>query len=358
MKLVFFDEFVLNMLHQHRGGRMMQTLLKVKKAQIDKEISWLKNNSRALHFYLFSILDYKNSCSSVVAETIPPILDNKDSEIANQWAHKLEIPIDIIKVPVSQVDITALTVHESMEDNAIGASEGINNISLEEINELIDNFEGTSSIEDAHGISFGDTVSGISSVYDYVRDFFAENNGSLFECNVNDINKRWVTVYSQFPDAFSWIDRSNEQQAIWLIKFMRKKLVSVPLKPLNNMQRISFIIATFDSWGGWDDQQLAKLKKGRTKVSSSFSALMENFDIYNHKFVFLQEVEKAWKQKELRSKKKNEKPNVQMTVKTLEYLLFIAKVHEMSPKEMLNSLIVDAYFDIVGSNGKLPKRKH
>lgn len=336
----------------------MQTLLKVKKAQIDKEISWLKNNSRALHFYLFSILDYKNSRSSVVTETISPILDNKDSEIANQWTHKLEIPPDIINVPTSQVDVTALTVHESMKDNAIGASEDINNIFLEEVNELIDNFEETFSIEDAHGISFRDTVSGISSVYNYVRDFFAENNGSLFECNINEINKRWVAVYSQFPDAFSWIDRSNEQQAIWLIKFMRKKLVSVPLKPLNNMQRINFIIATFDSWGGWDDQQLAKLKESRAKVSSSFSALIENFDIYNHKVVFLQEVDKAWKQKELRSKKKNEKPKVQLTVKTLEYLLFIAQVHELSPKEMLNALIADAYFDIVGSNGKIPKRKH
>ncbi|WP_246103519.1 hypothetical protein [Yersinia ruckeri] len=337
---------------------MMQRLLKVKKALIDKEISWLKNNQRALHFYFFSILEYQNNRSQVVAENINSILDHKNNEVANQWMHELEIPADIIKVPVSKIDVTELTVHELTEDNSKWESGSTNDISFEEIEKIIDGFERTSSIEGAYGISFGDTVNGISSVYDYVSCFLSENNGGLSECNISNINKKWVIAYSQFPEAFSWVDKNNEQQTIWLMKFMKKKLVSVPLKPLNNMQRINFIIATFDFWCGWDDHQLAKLKKGRAKISSSFSSLSKDFDVRNHKFVFLQEVEKAWKQKELRCKKKNEKPKLQMTAKTMEYLLFIARVHEVSPKEMLSTLISDAYLDIVGSSGKLPKRKH
>ncbi|AJI95596.1 hypothetical protein BD65_2409 [Yersinia ruckeri] len=62
---------------------MMQRLLKVKKALIDKEISWLKNNQRALHFYFFSILEYQNNRSQVVAENINSILDHKNNEVAN-----------------------------------------------------------------------------------------------------------------------------------------------------------------------------------------------------------------------------------------------------------------------------------
>nr|CBX79213.1 hypothetical protein EAIL5_0393 [Erwinia amylovora ATCC BAA-2158] len=81
--------------------------------------------------------------------------------------HELEIPADIIKVPVSKIDVTELTVHELTEDNSKWESGSINDISFKEVEKIIDGFERTSSIEDAYGINFGYTVNGISSVYDY-----------------------------------------------------------------------------------------------------------------------------------------------------------------------------------------------
>ncbi|ATZ12757.1 hypothetical protein [Erwinia amylovora] len=78
----------------------------------------VEKQSKGIALLFFLKLEYQNNRSQVVAEKINSVLDHKNNEVANQWVHELEIPADIIKVPVSKIDVTELTVHELTEDNS------------------------------------------------------------------------------------------------------------------------------------------------------------------------------------------------------------------------------------------------
>lgn len=162
----------------------------------------------------------------------------------------------------------------------------------------------------------------------------------LADQTITEVMGTWANVSNQFPRAFSWLDKNNEEQCLWVWEQMRKKYISIDTKPISCEQRYHFIIAIFDNWKGWSDEQLGYLKENkRRKNEKLISHGLGNASILSHKEILLEELGKAWEQKSRRKKIKDTAPPLKLNKTYQKKLSQIAESKSMTLDEALKCII-------------------
>lgn len=157
---------------------------------------------------------------------------------------------------------------------------------------------------------------------------------------ITEVMGAWANASNQFPRAFSWLDKNNEEQCLWVWEQMRKKYISINTKPISCEQRYHFIIAIFDNWTGWSDEQLGYLKENkRRKNEKLISHGLGNASILSHKEMLLEELGKAWEQKSRRKKIKDTATPLKLNKLYQKKLSQIAESKSMTLDEALKCLI-------------------
>ncbi|WP_436873416.1 hypothetical protein [Kosakonia sacchari] len=325
---------------------------------VKAKMKWLKNNQRAAWFYLFHLLkamekegipgasgndtiSSKKSLSSGLSEINHSdfILNNN-----NQYAS--------IDMPISNTDFTNSDLSGKGKTEVVTSS-NIND-DLGQISGFdIDSFSGvsglTSNENDFSFLTFnGEIIQGVPDVYDTIEHIFSLPGTNQINRMLNDVNSKWIRVYDAFPDPFSWVDINDEDQCLWVLRYMSKKLIQLPLKPKNNAQRWCFISAAFDLWNGWDEKQRKRLnaERGRAKPIPPEGILTPWVNTVMYKRFLLTEMEKAWKQKQFRKDNKSKKMTITLPRKSQEQLEYISERHSVAPLGMLKKLIKEAYENV------------
>ncbi|WP_203448960.1 hypothetical protein [Photorhabdus khanii] len=157
---------------------------------------------------------------------------------------------------------------------------------------------------------------------------------------ITEVVTAWANASNQFPSAFSWLDKNNERQCLWVWKQMRKKYISIDTKPVSCEQRYHFIIAIFDNWKGWSNEQLGYLKENKRRSTVKLNApALGGATVLNHKEILLEELRKAWEQKSRREKKKETASPLKLNKIYQKRLSQIAEGKSMTLDEALKSLI-------------------
>ncbi len=173
---------------------------------------------------------------------------------------------------------------------------------------------------------------------------------------IKEINIAWAQAIGDFPEAFSWLDINDEKQCLWVWDIMKKKAVTPPANPINNIQRWQFICATFDLWDGWTQDQLSYLKAGRKKMSQNFSDLL-SFPQFSHKHkaVLMDELEKAWSQKLFRRQVKENNTEIKLSVRVKKKLAKLSEIYGESESVLVASLIEHEYAGLMVKTEKAKK---
>ena len=63
------------------------------------------------------------------------------------------------------------------------------------------------------------------------------------------LHDKWLNQYNTFLTDYDWLDKKDEEQAIYCWEYLRNKnMIPLYLKPYNTAMRIQMIIACMDSW--------------------------------------------------------------------------------------------------------------
>lgn len=119
---------------------------------------------------------------------------------------------------------------------------------------------------------------------------------------------------------------------------MNKKYLAINTKPISCEQRYHFIIAIFDNWAGWSDEQLGYLKENKRRNVTKLNC--QGFgSALDHKKILLEELGKAWEQKSRRKKIKDISPPLKLNKLYQKRLSQIADSKSMTVDEALKCLI-------------------
>lgn len=198
--------------------------------------------------------------------------------------------------------------------------------------------------EQANGLDFSKVTNTdvIPDVMEKIIDTILKMYPStrLADQAITEVMGAWANASNQFPRAFSWLDKNNEEQCLWVWEQMRKKYISIDTKPISCEQRYHFIIAIFDNWTGWSDEQLGYLKENkRRKNGKLISHGLGNTGVLSHKEILLVELSKAWEQKSRRKKIKETSPPLKLNKLYQKRLGQIAESKSMTLDEALKCLI-------------------
>lgn len=291
-----------------------------KKRQIQaRRLKWLRTNPRARHFFLFHLLTKKTVALASANIRTPPDVPQfhvHDPEVVmspqntGEMNNKSEINIQDLDLYLQELDIN-LVLPKCDQANGLDFSRITN----------------TDVIPDV-----------MEKIIDVILKMYL--SPILADQVITDVVVAWANASNQFPSAFSWLDKNNEEQCLWVWEQMRKKYISIDTKPISCEQRYHFIIAIFDNWQGWSDRQLGYLKENKRRKDGKFiSHGLGNTDALSHKEILLEELSKAWEQKSRRKKIKDTSPPLKLNKLYQKRLSQIAESKSMTLDEALKCLI-------------------
>ncbi|TBL90790.1 hypothetical protein EYY95_04495 [Hafnia alvei] len=293
--------------------------MRKKRLRQASRLKWLRKNPRAMHFFLFRLLANKNL--ALVNTSIRTKLDMPQLNVHTP---------DVVMSPQNTVKI-----NNKGEINLQDLDINLQDLDL--------NFSPP-KCEQANGLDFSRITNTdvIPDVMEKIIDTILKMYRStrLADQTITEVMGTWANVSNQFPRAFSWLDKNNEEQCLWVWEQMRKKYISIDTKPISCEQRYHFIIAIFDNWKGWSDEQLGYLKENkRRKNEKLISHGLSNASILSHKEILLEELGKAWEQKSRRKKIKDTAPPLKLNKTYQKKLSQIAESKSMTLDEALKCII-------------------
>lgn len=293
--------------------------MRKKRLRQASRLKWLRKNPRAMHFFLFRLLANKNL--ALVNTSIRTKLDMPQLNFHTP---------DVVMSPQNTVKI-----NNKGEINLQDLDINLQDLDL--------NFSPP-KCEQANGLDFSRITNTdvIPDVMEKIIDTILKMYRStrLADQTITEVMGTWANVSNQFPRAFSWLDKNNEEQCLWVWEQMRKKYISIDTKPISCEQRYHFIIAIFDNWKGWSDEQLGYLKENkRRKNEKLISHGLGNASILSHKEILLEELGKAWEQKSRRKKIKDTAPPLKLNKTYQKKLSQIAESKSMTLDEALKCII-------------------
>ncbi|MCF2279707.1 hypothetical protein LGR90_23015 [Klebsiella pneumoniae] len=293
--------------------------MRKKRLRQASRLKWLRKNPRAMHFFFFRLLANKNL--ALVNTSIRTKLDMPQLNVHTP---------DVVMSPQNTVKI-----NNKGEINLQDLDINLQDLDL--------NFSPP-KCEQANGLDFSRITNTdvIPDVMEKIIDTILKMYRStrLADQTITEVMGTWANVSNQFPRAFSWLDKNNEEQCLWVWEQMRKKYISIDTKPISCEQRYHFIIAIFDNWKGWSDEQLGYLKENkRRKNEKLISHGLGNASILSHKEILLEELGKAWEQKSRRKKIKDTAPPLKLNKTYQKKLSQIAESKSMTLDEALKCII-------------------
>ena len=301
------------------GDELDEREMRKKTQRLASRLKWLRTNPRARHFFLFHLLTKKTvALASANIRTTPDVLklhvhDPKvvmSPQNTGEMNNKSEINIQDLDLGFDELDIS-LVLPKCDQANGLDFSRITNTDVIPDVMEKI--------------------IDVILNMYRSLR---------LADQAITEVVVAWANASNQFPSAFSWLDKDNEEQCLWVWEQMRKKYISIDTKPISCEQRYHFIIAIFDNWKGWSNEQLAYLKENkRRKGEKLISHGLGSASSLNHKEILLEELGKAWEQKSRRKKIKNTVPPLKLNKLYQKKLSQIAESKSITLDEALKCLI-------------------
>lgn len=334
-----------------------------------RELSWLKKEQRACHFFLFHLItDFSARAKQGIALQVK---DSSDLSEQQDWTQSLMSEFDD---PLQQAEAGELPPPPELPEVLIpqlGNYPGIETahektVSLENSSIVNINFIDGKKVVDSknsnnlppvnliHANGVSNTYSKNSkniqdsflSVIDQLRIRYSTNNQILKL--ISEITALWTEQYNRFPSPFSWLNYKNKDHCQWLWDEMHKRCIGIPFQPRNQTQRWNFVIATFDNWKGWTipQEEYLTIKNPKRKPGKLLSGGLDpsNKEI-GHKMILLEELKNAWEQKERRARRAKEPTAAKLTKAAQKKLEFIAHLEKSTSKDILNDLINNAFND-------------
>ncbi|MDU2945940.1 MAG: hypothetical protein E7B58_18710 [Citrobacter sp.] len=316
-----------------------------------KRLKWLKKNPRAMHFFLFHLLTktaslVNDSIRNTKSELAPPspgydpgvilsaenmggeksfetkfLMSQYDPDTQGGVDNKKEIKGESYQ-PQSSITIVEAVAENKKEKN----TQRQVRLKCYQTNGL--DFSRIKNTDVIHDV--------LEKIIEILMVFYSSMDSR--DKVIKEIEYAWANVSNQFPNPFSWMDKNNEGQCQWVWDQMNKKYLAINTKPISCEQRYNFIIAIFDNWTGWSDEQLGYLKENKrrnvTKLDyQGFGSALE------HKKILLEELSKAWEQKSRRKKIKDTSPSLKLNKIYQKRLSQIAESKSMTLDEALKCLI-------------------
>ncbi len=315
-----------------------------------KRLKWLKKNPRAMHFFLFHLLTktaslVNDSIRNTKSELAPPspgydpgvilsaenmggeksfetkfLMSQYDPDTQGGVDNKKEIKGE------SYQPQSSITIVESVAENKKKNTQRQVRLKCYQTNGL--DFSRIKNTDVIHDV--------LEKIIEILMVFYSSMDSR--DKVIKEIEYAWANASNQFPNPFSWLDKNNEGQCQWVWEQMNKKYLAINTKPISCEQRYHFIIAIFDNWTGWSDEQLGYLKENKrrnvTKLNyQGFGSALE------HKKILLEELGKAWEQKSRRKKIKDTAPPLKLNKLYQKRLSQIAESKSMTLDDALKCLI-------------------
>lgn len=336
---------------------------------LEKEMAWLKKDHRACHFFLFHLTTEfsgwaerssvkQNNNDTVLSEPQSgwgTLALTPDSHLyqtdASFFSPSQDLPVELERQINEGLDVGVVS-----ENNKIPDDSGEVNSDLVD-NKIVVGCKSTNKFPPADLISAnGVTNSKIKDSINIRNSFFSVIEQLLLRYNsdrdilkiISDITSLWGMQFKRFPSPFSWLDSKNKEHCQWLWNEMHKRCVGIPFQPRDHIQQWHFIIATFDNWKGWTIEQLDYLteKNPKRNPDKLFSdRLGSSKKEIEHKTVLLDELKKAWDQRERRARRAKDPIAARLTKAAQKKLEFIASIEKTTSKEILNELINNAFYE-------------
>lgn len=316
-----------------------------------RRLKWLKKNPRAMHFFLFHLLTktaslVNDSIRNTKSELAPPspgydpgvilsaenmggeksfetkfLMSQYDPDTQGGVDNKKEIKGESYQ-PQSSITIVESVAENKKEKN----TQRQVRLKCYQTNGL--DFSRIKNTDVIHDV--------LEKIIEILMVFYSSMDSR--DKVIKKIEYAWANASNQFPNPFSWLDKNNEGQCQWVWEQMNKKYLAINTKPISCDQRYHFIIAIFDNWTGWSDEQLGYLKENKrrnvTKLNyQGFGSALE------HKKILLEELGKAWEQKSRRKKIKDTVPPLKLNKLYQKRLSQIAESKSMTLDDALKCLI-------------------
>lgn len=336
---------------------------------LEKEMAWLKKDHRACHFFLFHLtIEFSGWAerSSVKQNNNDTALSEPqsgwgtlaltpDSHLyqtdASFFSPSQDLPVELERQINEGLDVGVVS-----ENNKISDDSGEVNSDLVD-NKIVGGCKSNNKFPPADLISAnGVTNSKIKDSINIRNSFFSVIEQLLLRYNsdrdilkiISDITSLWGMQFKRFPSPFSWLNSKNKEHCQWLWDEMHKRCVGILFQPRDHIQQWHFIIATFDNWKGWTIEQLDYLteKNPKRNPDKLFSdRLGSSKKEIEHKTVLLDELKKAWAQRERRARRVKDPIAARLTKAAQKKLEFIASIEKTTSKEILNELINNAFHE-------------
>lgn len=336
---------------------------------LEKEMAWLKKDHRACHFFLFHLtIEFSGWAerSSVKQNNNDTALSEPqsgwgtlaltpDSHLyqtdASFFSPSQDLPVELERQINEGLDVGVVS-----ENNKISDDSGEVNSDLVD-NKIVGGCKSNNKFPPADLISAnGVTNSKIKDSINIRNSFFSVIEQLLLRYNsdrdilkiISDITSLWGMQFKGFPSPFSWLNSKNKEHCQWLWDEMHKRCVGIPFQPRDHIQQWHFIIATFDNWKGWTIEQLDYLteknpKRNPDKLFSDRQGSSKKE--IEHKTVLLDELKKAWDQRERRARRVKDPIAARLTKAAQKKLEFIASIEKTTSKDILNQLIDNAFHE-------------
>ncbi|WP_282484112.1 hypothetical protein [Enterobacter sp. V87_3] len=301
-----------------------------------RRLKWLKKNPRAMHFFLFHLLTKTASLANgnirnTKSELVPlsPGYDPGVTLSAENMGGEKSFETKFL---MSQYDPDTQGGVENEKERNTQRQERLKCYQANGLD--FSRIKNTDVIPDV-----------LKEIIEILIVFYSSMNSR--DKIIKEIEYEWANVSNQFLNPFSWLDKNNEGQCQWVWEQMNKKYLAINTKPISCEQRYHFIIAIFDNWTGWSNEQLGYLKenKRRSIAKLNYQGLGSALE---HKKILLEELGKAWEQKSRRKKIKDTATPLKLNKLYQKKLSQIAESKSMTLDEALKCLIDNECLRICG----------
>lgn len=301
-----------------------------------RRLKWLKKNPRAMHFFLFHLLTKTASLANgnirnTKSELVPlsPGYDPGVTLSAENMGGEKSFETKFL---MSQYDPDTQGGVENEKERNTQRQERLKCYQANGLD--FSRIKNTDVIPDV-----------LKEIIEILIVFYSSMNSR--DKIIKEIEYEWANVSNQFLNPFSWLDKNNEGQCQWVWEQMNKKYIAINTKPISCEQRYHFIIAIFDNWTGWSNEQLGYLKenKRRSIAKLNYQGLGSALE---HKKILLEELGKAWEQKSRRKKIKDTATPLKLNKLYQKKLSQIAESKSMTLDEALKCLIDNECLRICG----------
>lgn len=336
----------------------------MKHIQIDEFkdlLGWIKINDRVAYYcclYIFK-KPLVNGFDLNLPPEIKPDLDpfsfamppRENNEIVSLgvMTNSFSLPSGIIDEANNEINTNEVVLDDSSNDSIGDLIEAIEGLGKVTCSDCINGFSSFSS--------FSNIELGASSknIYQIINDYYHNSNASYLEKvkHISEMEKAWRGCFNAYPNIFRWLDPKNDAQILWVWEYFKIKMMRIPFEPIDNFQRYSLIISSFDLWDGWSDEQCASLNKKRKHPLKKSNANLLDASSSVHKNIFLSEIDKARRQQKFRDQRKvkNESKNVvNISVSYINKLTILGENLKMDNDKVIKMLIDEKIKEILKSN--------